>query len=91
MVVSGSSKRTRTLIVDGESFAVTVSGPRCHFAWLTGPNPGYGSTTTAALVGGGNSAERSAMSADLFTDEALTSQIRDFLRDIDPTTGYLRD
>jgi hypothetical protein len=91
MVVSGSSKRRRTLIVDGESFAVTVSGPRCHFAWLTGPNPGYGFTTTAALVGGGSAAERSAMSAEFFTDEAVATRIRDFLRDIDPTTGYLRD
>jgi hypothetical protein len=65
-----------TLEVDGEVFAI---GPDkrggTDYTWLSGPNPGYGF---------GLSPTR-----DLSLDEHREN-VREFLADIDPTTGYLR-
>ncbi len=79
----------RTLVVDGETFTLTVAGPSYNFSWTTGPNRGYGFGGT--LAGAGSTADRSLMLAELLTDEEATKQIRSFLDEIDPATGYLRD
>jgi len=79
----------RDFEVDGESFSLTVSGFGYEFTWLTGPNPGYGFGGT--LVGVGTEVDRAAMLADLMTDQEATLQIRSFLEQIDPATGYLAD
>jgi hypothetical protein len=68
------------LIVDGETFVVTRragSSGTYDFAWTSHP-ASYGFTI------GSN--------ADWHPDRAeLAEQIRSFLADIDPETGYLRD
>jgi len=64
------------LEVDGERFRVVERSPRTvDLTWLTGPNPGYGFT-----IGG--------IPMD---DLRLEDQIRGFLAEIDPATGYLAD
>jgi hypothetical protein len=68
-----------TLIVDGERFAVETSAERpgeYHFAWLSGPNEGYGFGTTTSDGGPLDPAQ-------------LESSIRSFLAQVDPGTGYL--
>jgi len=66
-----------TLEVDGEVFAVR---PNQHggsdYDWVSGPNPGYGFGVSPTR--------------DLSLDEHRAN-IRDFLADIDPGTGYLRE
>lgn len=69
------------LIVDGENFDVSydVSQPGAyHLTWLTGPNPGYGFTTRAT-------------SHTRMARQQLIDQIRGFLQQIDPGTGYIED
>lgn len=66
-----------TLEVDGEVFAI---GPDQRggtgYTWLSGPNPGYGFGLSPAR--------------GLSIGEHLEN-VREFLADIDPTTGYLRE
>lgn len=67
------------LIVDGERFDVEASPGRAgqyHFAWLSGPNTGYGFGTATS---DGSSLSESQMEAS----------IRNFLVQVDPTTGYI--
>ena len=62
--------------VDGEQFAVFKSDAgHWSYDWLTGPNP-YGF---------------SASGPPIHSLEQHRHRIRDFLRDIDPKTGYLRE
>jgi hypothetical protein len=71
----------RELTVDGERFRVgRRSGEPCtyDYTWLTGPNDGYGFTTSMSL--------EHAMS-----DAEHEQTLRDFLSGIDPATGYLGD
>jgi hypothetical protein len=71
----------RELTVEGERFRVARrSGEPCtyDYTWLTGPNDGYGFTTSMTLEHTMSDAEH---------EEAL----RDFLSGIDPATGYLPD
>jgi hypothetical protein len=66
-----------TLEVRGESFAVTETptGDN-HYLWLSGPNEGYGFSEFGPP---GRSLDDHRRA------------IRDFLRDIDPVTGFLRE
>lgn len=69
------------VIVDGEVFDVSERDGRpgqYDFAWISGPNAGYGFTIA-----------RSDGSA--LTSEDLESEIRQFLTMIDPETGYIAD
>ena len=70
----------RRLTVDGEVFEVRPSenGHGHHFDWVSGPNPGYGFTIRTS--------DGSAVPRD-----QLVSQIRAFLGQIDPQTGYIAD
>lgn len=65
-------------VVDGEAFDVTtrpdVPG-HYHFAWVSGRNPGYGFTVRTS--------DGSAL-----PQNQIFSQIRSFLAQIDPRTGY---
>ena len=74
-----------TVEIDGESFAVREDNMGvvsdhggCGFSydWLTGPNKGYGFGVW------GPPPE---------SDDFHVENLRSFLRNIDPTTGYLRD
>ncbi len=69
---------SHVLRVQGETFEVTLHEGANHFAWLSGPNTGYGfaigRTDGAAL-----------------TDAEARDHIAAFLAEIDPATGYLRD
>lgn len=65
--------------VDGEVFDVLARRDRpgqYHFAWISGPNPDYGFSS-------GTSDRRAMSSAD------IEDSIRDFLRQVDPETGYI--
>lgn len=84
-----NSKTERELVVDGEFFRLTIDGPSYQLTWLSGPNRNYGFGGT--LAGGGSVAERSALLAAQLTDEGVIAQIRGFLLEVDPATGYLRD
>ena len=64
------------LTVDGETFAVRRDGVGDRFDWLSGPNPGYGFS--------------SSRSDGAATDHAdLEAAIRAFLALVDPATGYI--
>ena len=66
-----------TLEVDGEAFAMRPDEQGgTAYTWLNGPNPGYGFSLSPT--------------GDLSRDEHR-GNIRDFLVDIDPATGYLRE
>lgn len=72
--------RTETIEVDGERFAVSVSGQGARYDWITGPNKDYGF-----------SLEVQGATKFTFPREFHVSQIKSFLDDIDPETGYLPD
>lgn len=82
-VVARAAARLRTIaplfrvVVDGQMFDVTHDGGSNHFAWVSGPNPGYG--FSVGLNG-----------ATLTKDEARI-QIQGFLASIDPATGYVEE
>ncbi|WP_422752152.1 hypothetical protein [Micromonospora sp. WMMD708] len=68
---------SRTLEVDGETFAVRRNGfGGTDYTWLSGPNPGYGFGVSPT--------------PDLSTDEHVRN-IRGFLGMVDPGTGHIAD
>lgn len=69
-----------TLEVDGEVFSLRPGRqPRSHvYAWLSGPNDGYGFS----------SRDSSGSAPSL---EEHRESIRDFLAMVDPQTGYIED
>jgi len=82
---------TRRLVVDGETFHVTARRDGCpgyHFAWVSGPNADYGFSIGEALLFkiGDDPPVDSEMD-----DLRMKQEIRQFLDDIDPETGYIRD
>ncbi|MCK1795321.1 hypothetical protein MTQ01_04710 [Streptomyces sp. XM4193] len=77
----GQRRGTVKLVVDGETFLVRRRpGARgiYDFDWISGRNPDYGFTT--ALHG-----------ASGLSEDQLREEIREFLEQIDPETGYLPD
>ncbi len=65
-----------TLDVDGEVFELRPDGlGGTHYAWTSGPNPGYGFTMSPTAESG----------------EEHRDNIRGFLSMIDPATGYIGD
>ncbi len=83
----------REVEVDGERFLVSVRGTSTEVTWLTGPNPGYGfSSTLASSAPAPAPEELAAVNLRLRADdERMRSDLRSFLAEIDPETGYLRD
>ncbi|QKW05813.1 hypothetical protein HUT18_04875 [Streptomyces sp. NA04227] len=70
-------RKPRILTVDGQRFTVTKRGSGVYdFEWVSGPNPGYGFTT-------------SVHGANRLTEAELEESARDFLSQIDPETGYI--
>lgn len=65
-------------VVDGEEFDVMRDGSSIHHTWVSGPNESYGFS-----IGGSSALAR--------TDDEIRSEIRAFLSDIDPATGYLAE
>lgn len=66
-----------TLEVDGETFSIRSDGRGgTDYIWLSGPNPGYGFGVSPTH--------------DLPLVEHVEN-VREFLADIDPDTGYLRE
>ena len=69
--------RPCTLAVDGELFALSPNDfGGTDYAWLSGPNPGYGFGVSPT--------------PNLSLDEHMEN-IRGFLAQIDPATGYIED
>lgn len=67
------------LVVDGEQFDVREQSGRpgtYHFAWVSGPNAGYGFS----------SARSDGQSS---TTAQLEDDIRGFLANVDPETGFI--
>jgi hypothetical protein len=65
-----------TLEVDGEVFELRPDGfGGTHYNWISGPNPGYGFSTSPTP----DSLEQHRVS------------IRNFLSLVDPATGYIED
>lgn len=87
--LKGRQRRSMKLIVNGETFEVRERAEQpgqfdCD--WVSGPNPDYGFTCAfmrSHRVG------TEPLSVDLRAD--LERAITDFLRDIDPATGYIAD
>ncbi len=75
--VAGDDDRSLTVHVDGEVFALrSDTRGGTHYDWVSGPNPGYGFTMSPT--------------ADLPEDDHREN-IRSFLAQIDPETGYIAD
>jgi hypothetical protein len=78
------------LTVDGEVFDVRPNDTGGHhFDWVSGPNPGYGFSTGKPMIFvpvGEDGVVRTEADDTLFT-----RQIREFLAQIDPETGYIGD
>ncbi|WP_028046358.1 hypothetical protein [Cellulomonas sp. URHE0023] len=71
--------------VDGERFSVTERGCGTYDAsWLTGPNPGYGFSVSGRTHG-----EGVGYAARRLGDQELVDQIRSFLAQVDPVTGFM--
>jgi hypothetical protein len=74
---SESEVASLILEVDGELFDVRPDGRGgTDYTWLSGPNPGYGFGVSPTR--------------DRSLDEHR-EDVRDFLADIDPVTGYLAE
>lgn len=66
------------LIVDGETFEVQKFEKRYEYKWTSGRAPDYGFT--------------SVLSMDVeLTETQMKESIREFLSNVDPDTGYLRN
>lgn len=65
-----------TLQVDGETFSVRSRGDSMDYDWISGPNAGYGFSSS-----GGTDDSR----------EAHEESIRGLLGMIDPATGYIAE
>lgn len=73
----------RRLSCDGETFELRPEqSGGTHYTWLSGPNQGYGFTTSAVLP----DAEPGRID-----DEEHLASIRAFLSMIDPETGYIAE
>jgi hypothetical protein len=69
--------RSLTLEVDGEVFVLRSNEfGGTDYAWLSGPNPGYGFGVSPT--------------PNLSLDKHMEN-IRGFLADVDPATGYIED
>jgi hypothetical protein len=68
---------SRRLLVDGEVFGVRRDADgSVHLDWISGPNPAYGFTMSG--------------DADVApSDSELACAIRQFLANVNPSTGYL--
>ncbi|WP_232848002.1 hypothetical protein [Occultella kanbiaonis] len=64
------------VVVDGERFEVRRQAGTYHLTWLSGPNPGYGFSIGSNTVA-------------VLEPRVLETEIRGFLGQIDPETGYL--
>jgi len=81
----------RRLVVDGETFHVTArrdGHPSYHFAWVTGPNADCGFSIGEPLLFHLGDVRPVDTEMD---DLRMKQEIRQFLDDIDPETGYTRD
>ncbi|UGT59666.1 hypothetical protein [Nocardia asteroides] len=96
----GAAGEPFTLVVDGETFSVTVySDGRCDYSWESGPNSGYGvSSGPPRLAWLGDGPRPSPLlpfnvPADTSppTIDAHRRSIRDFLAQVNPETGYIGD
>ena len=80
-VVMDIAPDRQRLSVQGETFEVVYDAEQpgtYHFAWLSGPNPGYGFSSRT-------STHTRVAQQDLI-DDAIN-----FLAQVDPQTGYIED
>jgi hypothetical protein len=73
---------------DGETFELRPErSGGTHYTWLSGPNLGYGFTTSPVMEGTGVAM---SLRDDLDVGQHQTN-IRNFLSMIDPETGYIEE
>jgi hypothetical protein len=75
----GATQPATRVEVDGEVFDVVAHRDRpgqYDFAWLSGPNPGYGFSSESSDGRGMSHAD-------------LQASIRNFLAQVDPGSGYI--
>ncbi|MEV0357236.1 hypothetical protein AB0H71_14360 [Nocardia sp. NPDC050697] len=98
----GAGGELCTLVVDGETFSVTVHPDgRCDYDWESGPNPGYGFSSgpprIAWLWDGDGPRPSSLLPYSVPGDTspptigAHRHAIRIFLAQINPDIGYIGD
>jgi hypothetical protein len=79
----------RVVVVDGERFVLAIENDTFHLDWGSGPNLGYG---FGGRIGGLDpSVDQETALRAIMSDEWIAATIREFLSDIDPEIGYLRD
>lgn len=85
------SPTERRIAVDGEIFDVRVRQDQlgCDFDWVSGPNHGYGFTIGQSVDAEPDGLSTSAVAP--MDDQWTRARIRDFLSQVDPTTGYIAD
>ena len=81
--LEGDGASARRLSCDGDTFELRpAQSGGTHYTWLSGPNQGYGFTTSAVLPDAGSGR---------FDDEGHLESILTFLSMIDPETGYIAE
>ena len=73
---AGHGRLLYTLQVDGETFTVRSRGDSIDYDWISGPNEGYGFSSSGGIYD---------------SREAHEESIRGFLGMIDPATGFIAD
>lgn len=69
-----------------------MEGAAHQVTWLTGPNAGYGySGMLAGTSGMSPESIEAVIAVAMGDDERLRRDIRAFLAEIDPATGFLRE
>lgn len=83
------------LVVDGELWQVTVqSDGGCRYAWVSGPNPGYGFSAGPIRIAWRKGATPPTTPTPQIPGRTIAYQrkaISEFLAEIDPNTGYLSE
>ncbi|EON32777.1 MULTISPECIES: hypothetical protein [Gordonia] len=82
------------LVVNGELFQVSIRADGGYSSrWVSGPNPGYGFDSSAPCVAwnSGDGLPPAPLPLPLPTIAEHRESITEFLSDIDPLTGYLRE
>lgn len=84
----GDQDDSHELVVDGESFLVTLApNGGAIFTWTSGPNEGYGFSVPRSFSLFGDPGQ----APPPLTRQQQENLIRNFLSGIDPATGYLSE
>lgn len=83
--------RAFRLLVKGELFEVQIAGKQYSITWLSGPNEGYGFDGALHQASMPGAQDASVIVNHSFDETYFTNEIKSFLENIDPRTGYPAD